>query len=308
MLKIARLVTRPLFVTTLLCAGTCSAASVYAVSQGPFFGTLDLSTGDFHQIGPDLAEPGSGLVPASNGALLSLGFSGNLNSINPATGVTTVVGATGLGDCNGPMAPCPPNSANFLVQFNGAYYATDVSNNLYKVNPATAAASLLGPTGIPPIPFKLEATNPDGTVNIADETLFVSGGKLYATYDAGTVDFSNGNITEVIAPALYQLDVTNGTAARIGATGFGLFMAIDSGGIIYAYSAPEGGLVTLDLATGNTTFRTSVDPSVGFISGVAPVPEPCTTALLGFGLLAGAVWGRRHHRRDVGRENGHVQP
>ena len=69
--------------------------------------------------------------------------------------------------------------------------------------------------------------------------MFVSGGKLYATYDAGKIDFLTGDITQVIAPALYQPDVATGTAVRVGAIEFGLFMAIDSGGTIYAYSAPE---------------------------------------------------------------------
>ncbi len=286
------LISRNMLFMTLLCVGTCSADSVYAVSTGPYFGTLDLNTGAFHQVGPNLPEETSGLVSGPNGAFLSLGFSGNLNSINPATGVTTVIGATGLGDCNGPMTPCPPNSANILVQFNGVYYATDVSNNLYRVNPTTATATLLGPTGLPPTPFQSDSTNPDGTTNVADETLFVANGKLYATYDAGTIDFSNGNITELIAPALYQLDVANGTASRVGGTGFGLFMALDSGGTVYGYSAPELGLVTIDLATGNTTSLSAVDPSVGFISGAAPVPEPRTTVLLSLGLIACVVCGR----------------
>lgn len=274
-----------LLVITGLCAGTCAAESVYAISKAPYFGTLDLASGVFHQIGSDLPEPSSGLVSGPNGSFLSLGFSGNLNSINPVTGVTTVIGPTGLGDCNGPSAPCLPNSAFFLTQFNGAYYATDVASNLYRINPTTAAATLLGPSGLPATPFQLDATNPDGTTNVADETLFVAGGKLYATYDAGTVDFSNGNITEVIAPALYQLDVASGTASRIGSTAFGLFMAIDQSGTVYAYSAPQQGLVSLDLATGNTTFVRDVDPSADFITGAAQTPEPATTALFGAGCF-----------------------
>jgi hypothetical protein len=100
------------------------------------------------------------LVPGPHGEFLSLSFSGNLDSINPATGITTVVGATGLGDCSGGASLCPANSAFCLVQFNGTYYATDVSNTLYKVNPATGAATLLGPAGIPFTPFKLDSSNP----------------------------------------------------------------------------------------------------------------------------------------------------
>ena len=83
-----------LLITALLCVSTCPAASVYAVSTGQQFGTLNLDTGGFHQIGPNLPGETSGLVPGPNGGLLSLSFSGNLNSINPANGVTTLIGAT----------------------------------------------------------------------------------------------------------------------------------------------------------------------------------------------------------------------
>ncbi len=169
------------------------------------------------------------------------------------------------------------------------------------MNPATGVATPLGSTGLPPSPFKLDAINPDGTKNIADESLFVSGGKLYATFDAGTLDTSNGNTKQIIAPALYQLDVAAGTALRIGPTDFGIFSSIDVGGKIYSYGALDSGLVNIDPATGNFTFVTGIDPSVGFISGVTPVPEPRTTALLGLCLIAGAVWRRTGlllHSRD----------
>jgi hypothetical protein len=66
-------------------------------------------------------------------------------------------------------------------------------------------------------------------------------------------------------------------------------MAIDLNGTIFGYSAPEQGIVTLDLATGNTAFLAAVDPSVGFISGTAPVPEPRTMVLIAIGMVAAAL-------------------
>lgn len=286
-------ITPRLFLIPLFCWNTCTAASVYAVTTNQSFGTLNLDTGAFTQIGPNLPGESSGLIPGPNGNFLSLAFSGDLLSINPRTGVSNLIGATGLGDCSTSMSPCGANSAFFLAQFKGTDYAEDAANNLYKVNPTTGVATLVGSTGIPPITFKLDATNPDGTVNVADQTLFVSGGNLYETFDAGTIDFSTGNITPVIGPALYRIDPLSGRATRIGATGFGLFSAIDSGGTIFAYSAPLQGLVSLDLATGNTTFLRGVDPSIGFVSGVAPVPEPRTIGLLSLGLLVGGFLARR---------------
>jgi hypothetical protein len=50
------LITCSLFMMTLLCVGTCSAASVYAVSTGRFLGTLNLDTGAFNQIGAPISR------------------------------------------------------------------------------------------------------------------------------------------------------------------------------------------------------------------------------------------------------------
>src|ERR1700686_4071270 len=83
-----------------LLPASASASLVYVVTGGQQFGTVDLATGLFHQIGPNTPEGEGGLVPGPNGSLLTLTLSGNLDSINPATGVTSVVGPTGLADCS----------------------------------------------------------------------------------------------------------------------------------------------------------------------------------------------------------------
>jgi hypothetical protein len=49
------------------------------------FGTLDLATGAFNQIGPAIPGPLYGLAPAPNGKLLSVSGAGSLDSVNPAT-------------------------------------------------------------------------------------------------------------------------------------------------------------------------------------------------------------------------------
>ncbi len=161
----------------LLPASASASPMVYVITGAQQFGTVDLGTGAFRQIGPDMPEGSDGLVPGPKGSLLTLTFSGNLDSINPATGVTTVIGPTGLGDCTfpPPASPCGPTSASNLGGFGGALFATDLANNLYTVDPLTGAAKLLGPTGIPPLPFQLLSTNPDGSTNVFDQTLFGSG-------------------------------------------------------------------------------------------------------------------------------------
>ena len=136
--------------------------AVYVVTGAQQFGTVDLTTGAFHQIGSGTPEPDANLVHGPNGILYSLGtISGSLVSIDIATGATTVIGPTGLG------------AIIFdLAEAAGKLYLTDLSNNLYSVNPATGVATLIGPTGIPPDPHVPFTFNPDGTFNLCDETLY----------------------------------------------------------------------------------------------------------------------------------------
>ncbi len=76
---------------------------VYAITTGFEFGAVDLNSGAFLPIGPGLPpDVGDGLVQGPGTSLLSLGFAGNLDAIDPFTGHTSVVGATGLGDCSTP--------------------------------------------------------------------------------------------------------------------------------------------------------------------------------------------------------------
>ncbi|MGI8745388.1 MAG: hypothetical protein ACR2NN_23005, partial [Bryobacteraceae bacterium] len=126
----------------LLSASADASPLVYVLTGSQQFGTVDLGTGAFHQIGPNTPEGSDGLAPGPNGSLLTLTFSGNLDSINTATGVTSVIGPTGLGDCISPASPCGPTSANNLVKFGGTLYATDLANNLYTVDPLTGGAKL----------------------------------------------------------------------------------------------------------------------------------------------------------------------
>ena len=70
---------------------------VYAITVGFEFGAVDLRSGAFLPIGPGLPpDVGDGLVQGPGTSLLSLGFAGNLDAIDPFTGQTSVVGATGI--------------------------------------------------------------------------------------------------------------------------------------------------------------------------------------------------------------------
>ena len=94
------------------------------------FGTVDLAIGAFHQIGPNATVGTEGLAWA-NGSLFTLAYNSDLYSIDPATGLYTLVGLTELGDCSTPESPCGPTSNLTLGGTNGKMYATDFQNRLY---------------------------------------------------------------------------------------------------------------------------------------------------------------------------------
>jgi hypothetical protein len=138
---------------------------VYVVTQNQdqgtqLFGTADLVTGSFHQIGSAVPIGETGLVSGPGGSLLTIDYAGNLNSINPGNGALTIIGATGLGI----------NIAAF-GQLGANLYATDLNDNFYSVNASTGAGHLIGATHLPVIPFVPGTPNADGTINIFNEVL-----------------------------------------------------------------------------------------------------------------------------------------
>jgi DNA-binding beta-propeller fold protein YncE len=219
------------------------------------FGTVDLITGAFHQIGPDTPEPQANLVPGPHGELLSLTFSGDLESIDPANGNIHVIGATGL-----------DGAAVDLAEVNGKLYATDLSNNLYTVNAATGAATLIGPTGMPAVPG----------MDLFDESLYGVREKLYATFDV----LDGCCSTPLIDPELYVIDPKTGIATVVGPTLFQGSALVEVDGTFYLFkllagvdiASPSAAAVyILDLKNGNTRFVTNVETTASAVIGAFPV-------------------------------------
>jgi hypothetical protein len=243
----------------------------YAITIGFQFGALDLRSGAFLPIGSGLPpDVGDGLVPGPGTSLLSLGFSGNLDAIDPFTGQASVVGATGLGDCSTLASPCGPNSANWIGLVDGHYYVTDFANNLYSLDPKTAAAKLIGPTGMPGITSPPFSENPDGSLNVFGASLFSARGKFYAYFATLAVNFATGTFTPLIPGAIYQIDPVTGHATMVAPTETTLSTIVNVNDTIYAFNAWTGQVVVLDVTNGHTTVVTGVDPEVGPIAGAAP--------------------------------------
>jgi hypothetical protein len=266
----------------------------YVVTQNQqsgtqLFGTANPVTGSFTQIGPTVPIGEVGLVSGPGGSLLTVDYSGNLDSVNPGNGALSIIGATGLG----------VNIAAF-GQLGGNLYATDLANNFYSVDPSTGAAQQIGATHFPVIPFVPGTPNPNGTINIYNETLFSVGGKLYATLDADIFDPGVPVITPVVDAKLYQIDPSTGSATPVGPTELLITSVVYSGGTVYGFAGnaeAQSHSLTLDVANGNTTFLTNMDPAAGLIFGAVATPEPASLALAACGMILITFWKLRRAKR-----------
>lgn len=109
---------------------------------------------------------------------------------------------------------------------------TDASNKTYTVDPLTGVPKLLGPTA------SFEQSGWE--YQCFDQTLFAAGGKLYATFDALSIDFSTFTLKPVIPNSLYQIDPKIRWADQRGTSCLlGLRAASAVNGTLYALIAPK---------------------------------------------------------------------
>jgi hypothetical protein len=262
-------------------ATSASAAPfVYVVTLSQQFGTVDLANGAFHAIGNPTPDQMANLVWGTDGILYSMTITGadagSLAKINPRTGVVTDIGPTGFGF-----------NAFSLAGLRGKLYATDLSNNIYQVDPKTGEATLITATGMPPDPNIPFTFNSDGTFNLCDEGFYAIGKELYATFDAFAFDPNQtppATAHVYVAPAVYRIDPSTGNATFVAETDLKLSAIVDVDEEVYAFRGVLDGfdrtydfplahaeIVRLDLRTGRTGKPIEVDPSIGPIFGAVPI-------------------------------------
>ena len=228
------------------------------------FGTVDLATGAFTQTSTLSFIP-TGISEIGSNFYTSTFTGAAFDQIDPATGAVTQISDVGLG------------GSEYLAQGStlNTIYALDGSFNLYSVNPATGAGTLIGPTDLP--------LNPAYQLSTGSSVLY----------------FGEGN-------ELYGLNTLTGAATDIGPTGLfgdGIDGLVSEGGVLYAGyaasgSAPPGSIYTIDTTSGAATFLATQSSTIGLVYGLAPiVPEPSTWTMFGLAFLALAAFRPRLMRR-----------
>jgi len=105
--------------------------------------TLNLTSGAMSKITDNMGIFVRGLAVDASGNMVAINGSGDLYSVNQATGAATLIGSTGLG-CNSFQSLAFDQNTGILYFANRG---TDYVNRLYTIDVTTAAASSLGVIG-----------------------------------------------------------------------------------------------------------------------------------------------------------------
>ena len=252
------------------------------------------------------------LTTTSFAAAITYGAGDNsdLYTINPATGVTTLVGAMGVNLFD-------------IAAYGGKLYGINATSDLYSISTLTGAATEIGATG-----------------QSFNALTFSSAGVLYAagtdTTDLYTINTSTGAAAKVsgevtqaayhsggdlefIGTTLYLVTQTNGNSildtvnigtgalTKVGNSNLGtdnVYGLSYSGGVLYGFSDNDGSskVISINLATGagsNVASYGGVGRSAFGFNGTtdsSTVPEPGTMGIIGLGLVGLGTIARRRRK------------
>jgi hypothetical protein len=224
---------------------------VYAGAYFEQYGTLDLTTGVFTQLGSPGDQSGFG---EAGGKLYAGDIEGGTSSVNPANGADTLIGTgSSTYDTFGSTT-----TGLYAVSFpsTGSPFLT------YSVNPGNGAATLLGSTG--------QTWTGSGTAGLS-----AGSNTLYWTWTSGGE-----------RSTLYSLNTTTGLATAIGETGTIIGALVYVNGTLYGEDVTDDEIDTLNLSDGLATptgVAVTGAPRSDLLYGMAPLiatPEPSSLLLL----------------------------
>jgi hypothetical protein len=252
-------------------------------------------------------------TPTFADTILGTADNGNLYSIVPATGATTLIGAQGV-------------TLTDIAAFGGLLYGVDSTTNLYSIDPITGHAILIGATGQS---FNSLAFDSSGvlyaagaattnlfTINTGTGTATQATNGVNAAYKAGGDLAFVGSTLYLTAQinvngytTLETVDLTTGAVTAIG-TDLGVknvYGLAYYDGVLYGFSNPTGNsaeAISIDLTTGVGTLLASYGGAGrgafafngATYNGVA-VPEPATLATAGIALIALGSFAFRRRTR-----------
>lgn len=262
----------------------CLAAAAVALSSAPsradfLYGVtflkneliaVDTTTGVGSLVGPLTGNVAPfGLANSGNRIFTFDSTADVIRQINTATGGTLATFNVGIGPVLGQGGLAFQNAnVGFLTSALDPV-TLNPANDLYRFDIAAGTSALVGHTAPT---LEALAFSPDG--------------KLYGL---GKLD---GNLY-LVNPANAATTLVGNTGVAVGNPTGGLTFGFN--GVLYA--TLDDKLYTLNLATGAATPVGSSDPldDTGFssISGLSAVPEPSAVLLLGLGVTAVCVAGRR---------------
>lgn len=218
-----------------LSGGAVQAADdlAYVFTKSDQFGVIDLNTGAFAQFASTTIQPAG--MGVAGGSLYIAGLDTSaLYRVNPSNGSLTFVAYSGITFCD-------------LGSTLGGLYAVDPSGKLYSINPSTAAATLIGSTGL----------SANATLGLSTNS-----NSLYFTVNAN----------------LYLLNTVTAQATLIGPTGVnGIGSMVYEDGLLYAgVTQPSSRIYTLNTSTGMGTLVStpSGNPAPGNLWGMTPANPP----------------------------------